>query len=333
MARVSVWLMAFMTGLAVACGGGDGDPPRTPSPRLDDATPAATGEVTPAPTHDPADGGPELAGKIAFVSFRDGDREIYVINPDGSGERSLTNHPADDFDPDFSPDGSRIVFISAREGRPHLFIMDADGGNVMQLTTDATGGLNPRWSNGGEEIVYTRGGDLAIIDAEGGEPLVIMEAQPAATAAPCRTGAFPGGWSPDDSRITYYSADITGQSGEVCTIAADGSDIEVLVSEPAGYHVEPVWSRDGRYIAYRSIRDGVHEVWVLDLETGENVNLTNSPDLDVEPYWSPDGEWLAMGVLAQGEPNFDIYIVRKDGSDLRRLTDDPAKDSYPIWGP
>ena len=86
-------------------------------------------------------------------------------------------------------------------------------------------------------------------------------------------------------------------------------------------------------MAYRAIIEGQHDVWVVDLETGEQTNVTDDADLDIEPSWSPDGEWIAFGALRRGEPNFDLFIMRRDGSDVRRLTDDPAKEANPVWAP
>jgi TolB protein len=272
-------------------------------------------------------------GKIAFVSFRDGNQEIYVMNADGSDERNLTNHPADDFDPDWSPDGTRLVFVSKRTGQPHVYLMDADGSDVRRLTGHRSGGLSPRWSRGGQQIVFSRAGSLVVMTPDGDNMRVIMEAEPEATAAACRAGAFAGGWSPDDEQITYYAASVSRQRGEVCTIKADGSEIQAVVCDPATYQVEPVFSPDGRSIAYRAIVAGVHDIWVVDLETGGRTNITNDPEVDVEPSWSPDGEWIAFASLKPGQPNFEIYVMRKDGSEERRLTLEPAKDAYPAWAP
>ena len=60
--------------------------------------------------------------------------------------------------------------------------------------------------------------------------------------------------------------------------------------------------------------------------------LLDDPNVDAEPEWSPDGEWIAF-VSYREYPNSDVYIMRKDGSDVRRLTEDPAKDTYPVWTP
>ena len=70
--------------------------------------------------------------KIAFVSKRDGNAEIYIMNPDGTEQVNLTQHPAEDYDPAWFPDGKQILFSSNRAGRFFdLYLMDADGGNVQ----------------------------------------------------------------------------------------------------------------------------------------------------------------------------------------------------------
>lgn len=312
--RTDLGILAVLTlALAAACGGGgDGGQPATPG--LD------------------GDGDPP-GGKIAFVSFRDGDQEIYVMNSDGSDERNLTNDPDDDFDPDWSPDGSQLAFASNRTDQVQIYVMDADGSNLRQLTSGSQGGQSPRWSRDGQRIVFTQAGSLAVINVDGSDLQVIMEAEPEATAEPCRAGSFAGGWSPGDEEITYYAASVSRGEGQVCTIKADGTDIQVVVAEAEVFAVEPVWSPDGRYIAYRVIEENIHDIKVVDMETGETTNLTDDADLDIEPDWSPDSEWITFGSLRQGEPNFDIFIMRRDGTGVRRLTDDPTKESNPVWAP
>ena len=77
-------------------------------------------------------GNPEV--KIAFASTREGNRDIYVINLDGSGETRLTDDPAWDWHPAWSPDGTRIAFESDRDGDLEIFVMNADGSGLTQLT-------------------------------------------------------------------------------------------------------------------------------------------------------------------------------------------------------
>ena len=308
-------LIALAAGLvliASACSGGG-------KPAPGDASPGA------------GDGDVSADEKIAFVSFRDGQQEIYIMNSDGTEERNLTNDPADDFDPDLPADGKRLAFVSKRSGRAQVHVMDLDGTNVRQITQD--GGLSPRWSSDGSRIAFSRGGAIWVAPAGGGNPELVIDVDTESPDTPCRAGAFPGGWSPDDKRIAYYSASTTVEEGQVCTVNADGSDVRVVVANPGAYDVEPSWSPDGRYLAYRGVEGGVHDIWVVDLETGKTTNLTADPDLDIEPNWSPDGEWIAFGSLRPRASNFDIFIMRRDGSDVRRLTDDPAKEANPAWSP
>src|SRR3989442_10169060 len=87
------------------------------------------------------------SGRIAFVSNRDGNTEIYVKNADGTGLTRLTNNPAVDDYPAWSPDGSRIAFTSTRDGHYNIYVMNADGTGVTRLTTStcAVGSQAPPW--------------------------------------------------------------------------------------------------------------------------------------------------------------------------------------------
>lgn len=337
--------------IAAACtGGGSGgsesptveaSPAATPAIELSPAGTVVQGDVCQPDVTEPqpaAGDSAEASGRIMFIRLDNNDRDIWVMNADGSDQHNVTNSPdAPDDEADWSPDGKQIVFFSSQDGPvgAFLFVMDDDGANMRLLLDSSGGDVSPKWSPDGSCIAFSRSGTLAVANADGSNVQIVMEPQPSSEAEPCRAGSFVGGWSPDGQRITYYAA-ILGSGGEnlfwVCAIDYDGSNIEVLVDEPVGsLHAEPAWSPDGRYIVFRDDRDGDYEVYLLDLETGEETNVTDHPGADIEPAWSPDGEWIVFGSMREGSPNFDIYIMRPDGSDLRLLTDHPAKDSYPAW--
>lgn len=120
------------------------------------ALPGRDGHTTPGGvvTASPA------AGKIAFVSSRDGNPEIYTINTDGTDLTRLTNDPAVDEEPAWSPDGQRIAFVSERSGvGSALYVMNADGSNVIRRTFSSlvSSGFasNPSWSPDGTKIAYS----------------------------------------------------------------------------------------------------------------------------------------------------------------------------------
>ena len=91
-------------------------------------------------------GGASGPGKIAFVSDRDGNREIYVMNADGSNQTRVTNNPALDYAPSWSPDGTKIAFYSRRDGNREIYVMSADGSGQTRLTNNAAEDRWPTWS-------------------------------------------------------------------------------------------------------------------------------------------------------------------------------------------
>ena len=84
--------------------------------------------------------------RIAFMSDRDGNFEIYVMNADGSGPTRLTKNPESDAYPVWSADGSRIAFQSERDGNYEVYVMNADGSRQTNLTDNPAGDGNPTWS-------------------------------------------------------------------------------------------------------------------------------------------------------------------------------------------
>ena len=88
---------------------------------------------------------PGANGKIAFNSNRDGNHEIYVMSPDGSGQTRLTNNPTSDFDAAWSPDGTKIAFNSDRDGNYEIYVMNADGTGQTRLTNNNADDEYPAW--------------------------------------------------------------------------------------------------------------------------------------------------------------------------------------------
>lgn len=82
---------------------------------------------------------------VLFTTNRDGEREVYVMNADETDQRNLTQHSSDDFQPDWSPDGTKIAFASRRDGVPQVYVMNADGTDLRNLTQDPGADGGPRW--------------------------------------------------------------------------------------------------------------------------------------------------------------------------------------------
>lgn len=117
----------------------------------------------------------------------------------------------------------------------------------------------------------------------------------------------------------------------MCTVNVDGSQLTVVRGDPDTYNTEPAWSPKHQRIAYRSIRQGNHEVYVVNADGSDDTNLTTNQAMDIEPAWSPDGQWIVFS--SNRTYDFDLFIMRADGSGLLQLTKTHGKDSNPSWGP
>ncbi|MCY3722019.1 MAG: hypothetical protein OXG97_07340, partial [Candidatus Poribacteria bacterium] len=97
--------------------------------------------------------------KIAFTSSREGNRDIYLMNPDGTQQVKITNHRAIDGMPVWSPTGEQILFASDRNKQKlhwDIYLMDADGGNVRAVFAKSADRSQPMWSPDGKQIAYRR---------------------------------------------------------------------------------------------------------------------------------------------------------------------------------
>lgn len=106
---------------------------------------------------------PGANGRIAFATNRDGNFEIYSMNPDGSGLTRLTSNGTTDAQPAWSPEGTKVAFTSFGPGYPQIWVMNADGTGSTRLTDNFPGGDSaPAWSPGGTQIVFSSGRDSSL---------------------------------------------------------------------------------------------------------------------------------------------------------------------------
>jgi len=277
----------------------------------------------------------QASTKIAFQSNRDGDFEIYVMNADGSGQRRLTQNPAKDASPAWSPDGRRIAFSSDRGTRfSDIYVMNADGSRQRRLTRSPADDISPAWSPNGRRIAFVsdRGTttsdyntNIWVMNADGSRPRQLTNSL---------TAASDPAWSPDGRKIAFAAGTYTSQ---IYVMNADGSHLRLLTRARSG-GAAPAWSPDGRKIAFTigaratsEPADDPGKIYVMKRNGTARRNLTRNAVGNSGPAWSPDGRRIAFS--RQSGSSSEIYVMNADGSGQKKLTQSPGFNGSPAWSP
>ena len=271
------------------------------------------------------------SSRLVFYSYRDYNREIYVMNSDGSDQTRLTeNHLADRY-PSWSPDGQRIVFDSQRDGHYQVYVMNADGSEQKNLSNQLSHNRAPSWSPDGRQIAFESDRDanyeIYVMNSDGSNQTRITD-NPA-------TDGYPS-WSPDGQRISFLTdRDGTG-SYSVYVMNVDGSNQTFVAGDTVDAGIAS-WSPDGNRLAFASNRDGNLEIYLVDVDGSNLTRLTDNTSADWWPIWSPDGRCIAFVSDRHGNgEQFDdgeIYVMNSDGTNQTRLTHNQESDWGAYWSP
>ena len=293
-------------------------------------TSITTSAQTPIPSPSSSD---QPTGHIVFtcqIFKTQAAEQICIMNADGSGFRRLTTEDnIRHFYPSLSPDGQRVLYSSYLvDNNYEIYQMDIQSGAVARLTNSYGVDDAPEFSPDGQSMTFmhnspTRNTNQIVIADQGGAN---------AENIPRITGWDPT-WSPDGKQILFAS-DRDG-AVQLFTVRRDGSQIHRITNLPA-IRGRSDWSADGQFIVTYSGEPWHRELYLMSAD-GSNVHqLTPSGGNSQGPSFSPDGKWVAFTAYFDkynDENGCEIYIIRIDGTDLRRLTNNDYCDYQPRWGP
>lgn len=264
-----------------------------------------------------------LTGDIAFVSNRDGNNEIYLVNEDGTNLYNLTRNPASDQEPAWSPDGTKLAYVSDRSGIWSMYVLNMDGGVVSQVTNVSTGSRGPVWSPDGNKIAFYS--QIGIVDEL---RINWINADGSGLTSVATLPGYGGriSWSHDGNQLLF---DANPDDFDIYIVNLDGSGLRTL-ARTSSWEFEPALSPDGRYLAFSSDRYfGYLDVYLANADGSNAMNLTLDISYSYGPEWSPDSQMIAF------MSTWGLHVTRPNWARPRKLTElsQLGADSQWSWAP
>lgn len=271
-------------------------------------------------------------GRLACEGVRDGNSDVYTVNPDGTRLTWLTDHEDRDGDPSWSRDGRRLAFESVRELGSEVYTMSADGRGVRMVTRNGSAeDRSTSWSPDGRRIVFHSGRDgnfeVYSMRSDGTDQRNLTN-NDASDALPVL--------SPDGKRIAFNSdrEGGTAVTPDLFVMDVDGGNVRRVTTLPA-QDAGASWSPDGQQLAFHSGAPAVPgglEIYRIHLDGSGLTRLTplGDDDFTAFPVWSPDGKRIAW--TGNQDADFEVYTMdAADGGNVQRVTKQPGFDGRCDW--
>lgn len=256
--------------------------------------------------------------RIAFISTRSGNKELWLMDVDGRNPLRLTDHRSIVLNPDFSPTGKELLFTSYRAGNPDLYRKEILTGREARLSSQTGLNIAGRYA--------PDGGSLALTLSRDGDPELYQLGINGAIRKRLTTSFgvdVDPSWSPDGRQLAFVSSRLGSPQIFVLDVTSGANR---RLSASGKYDATPAWSPKGDRIVFARQEGGRFDLYGIRPDGTDERRLTFGPGSAEHPRWSPDGRFLVYSVEKGGKKT--LWLMRADGTGERQIA---GEGSHPAW--